>query len=173
LAGWALADDRLAVGLIADGVHVHPLVMQLAARALGPRLVVVTDAVAPLGVPPDPARSSGQDDRTGDPRAAAAVWLADGTLAGSLCPLDQAVANLREMGGLPLEEALAAVTAAPARLLGREGERGVVAPGAVADLVLLDTGHPGRIDVVATVIGGRLAHRDPAGKVAGGRRPGR
>ena len=52
LAGVALADDRLHVGLIPDGIHLHPQVVAMAQRALGHRLTIVTDAVAALGMPP-------------------------------------------------------------------------------------------------------------------------
>lgn len=167
LAGVALTDDRVAVGLIADGVHVHPLAVKLAARTLGSRLVLVTDAVADLAVPPDtgPGPDDEEDEEEEGPLA---VRMADGTIAGSLCPLHRAVANLWEMSGGSLEGAVAAATVAPARLLGLDSERGVIAPGAVADLVLLDTRPAGRIEVAATVIGGRLAHRNPARKVSGG-----
>ena len=58
LAGVALADERLHVGLIPDGVHVHPQVVATAQRALGERLTIVTDAVGALGMPPGASRSA-------------------------------------------------------------------------------------------------------------------
>ena len=138
LPGVALSDGRFRVGLIADGVHVDPAVVAIAARALGDRLTLVTDAVAPMGTP-----------GAGD----GGVRLADGTLAGSTLALDQAVRNLARWAGLPLAAALAAATSTPARVLGL-ADRGTVAVGAVADLVLLDEGG----GLVATVAGGRVAH---------------
>lgn len=152
LAGVALTDDRLGVGLIADGVHVHPLMVQLAARALGPRLTLVTDAVAALGMPPGVVRLGGMEalsDGEG-------VRLPDGTLAGSNLSMDGAVANLMAFAGATLVDAVDAATRAPAAVLGVDHERGVLAPGAVGDLVLLD---PDGAGVVATVIGGRVAWR--------------
>jgi N-acetylglucosamine-6-phosphate deacetylase len=110
----------------------------LVARALGDRLTLVTDAVAALGTP-----EAGDDG----------VRLPDGTLAGSTLALDQAVRNLARYAGLPLASALAAATSAPARVLGL-ADRGTIAPGAVADLVLLDEAG----GLVATVVGGRVAH---------------
>jgi N-acetylglucosamine-6-phosphate deacetylase len=138
LPGVALSDERFRVGLIADGVHVDPAVVALVARALGDRLTLVTDAVAALGTP-----EAGDDG----------VRLPDGTLAGSTLALDQAVRNLARYAGLPLASALAAATSAPARVLGL-ADRGTIAPGAVADLVLLDEAG----GLVATVVGGRVAH---------------
>jgi N-acetylglucosamine-6-phosphate deacetylase len=138
LPGIALGDERFHAGLIADGVHVDPAVVAVAARALGDRLTLVTDAVAALGTP-----EAGDDG----------FRLPDGTLAGTTLALDQAVRNLAAYAGLPLATALAAATAAPARVLGRT-DRGAIVPGAVGDLVLLDEAG----DLVATAIGGRVAH---------------
>ena len=63
--------------------------------------------------------------------------LADGTLAGSILSLDQALRNLIEFTGCSLAEALPTITTTPARMLGLAGERGRIAPGYLADLVLL------------------------------------
>jgi N-acetylglucosamine-6-phosphate deacetylase len=157
LAGVALTDPRPQVGLIADGVHVDPTVVALAARALGDRMVLVSDAVAALGVGHAggaPARSLGSlpVDVPAD-GAGEAARLADGTLAGSVLSLDRALRNLMAFAGVDLAGAVRAVTAAPAALLGLP-DRGVIAPGAVGDLVLLTPdGH-----VVATVVGGQVAY---------------
>jgi N-acetylglucosamine-6-phosphate deacetylase len=166
LAGVALTDERLYAGVIADGLHVDPAVVDLAARSLGDRLSLVTDAVAALGVPAGrvPLGGASADVSPDD----GAVRLADGTLAGSTLSLDQAVRNVvtfgaRGLGGrghddapgalTALATAVRAVTATPAAVLGLT-DRGVVAEGAVGDLVMLTpTG-----EVVATVIGGRVVH---------------
>lgn len=158
LAGVALTDERLAVGVIADGLHMHPLMVDLAWRALGERLTLVTDAVAALGMPPGLIRLGDMEALADDE----GVRLADGTLAGSNLSMDRAVANLMAFAGVDLLDAVAAVTAAPASLLGIEDERGVVAPGSRADLAVLDE----ELDVVATLIGGELAYdrREPPWK---------
>lgn len=148
LPGVALTDERLHVGLIADGVHVHPAVVALAQRALGHRLTLVTDSVAALGVPPGEqvlgrATVIVDDD---------AVRLPDGTLAGSNLSLDQAVRNLVAFTGCEAAAALAAASSAPARLLG-DSSRGALHPGARGDVVLLTPA----LEVVATVIGGSVA----------------
>jgi N-acetylglucosamine-6-phosphate deacetylase len=154
LAGVALSDERVRVGAIADGIHLHPATVALAARALGDRLCLVTDAVAALGtpagrVPLGVLEAFATDD---------GVRLVDGTLAGSDLSLDRAVRNLAAFARVSLPAAVAAATTAPAALLGL-GDRGVIRPGAVADLTLLDTGGA----VVATVVGGRVAFdRRPA-----------
>jgi N-acetylglucosamine-6-phosphate deacetylase len=151
IAGVALTDERVRVGLIADGCHVDPAVVALAARALGSRLSLVTDAVAALGAPPGPLRLG--DLTASVSPADGSVRLPDGTLAGSTLSLDRAVRNLTDFAGVDLPAAVDAVTATPAALLGL-ADRGVVAPGAVGDLVLLTPAG----DLVATVVGGRLVY---------------
>ena len=150
LAGVALTDGRARVGLIADGVHVDPVVVRLAAAALGDRLSLVTDAIAALGGPPG-AGSLGS--LTVDVGTDLSVRLADGTLAGSTLTLDRAVRNAMAFAGLDLADAVRAVTATPASVLGL-ADRGAVVAGAVADLVLLTPA----AEVVATVVGGRVVH---------------
>lgn len=149
LAGVALTDDRLHVGLIADGIHLHPHVVAVAQRSLGARLTLVTDAVAALGMP------SGEQPlgRTTVTVGEDGVRLADGTLAGSNLAMDQAVRNLVAFSGCSHEAAVAAATEAPARLLG-DHRRGALRTGARADLVLLDDA----LEVMATFIAGEPAH---------------
>jgi N-acetylglucosamine-6-phosphate deacetylase len=148
LAGVALTDERVRVGAIADGLHLHPATVALAARALGKRLCLVTDAVAALGMPAGRVPLGVLEAFATDD----GVRLADGTLAGSDLSLDRAVHNLMAFAGVSLPAAVAAVTTSPAALLGLD-DRGVIRPGAVGDLVLLDpTGA-----VTATVVDGRIA----------------
>ena len=154
LIGVALTDERVRVGLIADGVHVDRRAVALAARALGDRLTLVTDAVAA------PGEAAGSAGATAGPGTSGpvtvrdrAVRLADGTLAGSVLTLDEAVRNLVAFAGVDLATAVRAATSVPAAVLGA-GDRGAVVDGAVADLVLLDDAG----QVVATVVGGEVAH---------------
>jgi N-acetylglucosamine-6-phosphate deacetylase len=81
--------------------------------------------------------------------------LPDGRLAGSRLSLDTALRNLIEFSGCSLPEALQTVTAAPAAVLGLEAERGRVAPGYLADLVLLTAD----LQVAATIVAGEIAYR--------------
>jgi N-acetylglucosamine-6-phosphate deacetylase len=163
LVGVALTDERVRVGAIADGVHLHPTTVALVARALGDRLCLVTDAVAALGMPVGAVALGAMEAFA----ASDGVRLADGTLAGSDLSLDRAVRNLVAFAGVSLREAVAAVTSAPAAVLGL-ADRGVIAPGAVGDVVLLDAGG----EVVATVVGGRVAHdrraTSPSGPLGAG-----
>jgi N-acetylglucosamine-6-phosphate deacetylase len=129
--GQALADERLAVGLIADLHHVAAPIVAVVFRSAPGRVALVTDATAALGMPPGRYRLGGQDVVLGPggepPRRD------DGTVAGAALPLDAAVRNVVVCGVDPAA-ALAAATSVPARLLGRE-DVGRLAVGARADLV--------------------------------------
>ena len=135
-AGAALTRDRLACGIIADGVHVHWDVLRLAWRAK-PRgtLFLVTDAMAPVGAPDaDAIRIGNETVRT----VGGCLRLADGRLAGSLLNMGQAVRNCVMHAGIPLADALDMASAYPADFLGISESRGRLAPGLRADLIWLD-----------------------------------
>ena len=134
LAGTALADERLTCDLICDGAHLHPQVVRLAARALGERLLLITDRIEP-GASGDAAVSFGSGPLHDD---GIALRLGDGRLAGSRVTLDLALRNLQRFTGLSLLEAVAACTLRPALRLGIERERGTLRPGARADFAVLE-----------------------------------
>jgi N-acetylglucosamine-6-phosphate deacetylase len=117
LVGAALADERISIGLIVDGVHLHPTVVDLVWRICGPdRLVLVSDAIDALGMPPGRYRLAGRDVDV-DVEAGTAR-LEDGTLAGCIVPVRDSVANLAAAANVPVEVARRAATVNPARLLG-------------------------------------------------------
>jgi N-acetylglucosamine-6-phosphate deacetylase len=150
LIGVALADDSLIAGLICDGIHVDPLAVRVAWRALGPaRLMLVTDATAALGLGRGRRRLGDVDIEV----SSAGVRTADGTLAGSDLALDQAVRNLVAFTGCTATEAVATVTTTPARLLGLD-DRGELEAGRRADVTVLGE----NLRVVATFVGGELVH---------------
>lgn len=118
LIGAALSDDRVAVSLITDLVHVHPAVVSLILRAkTAERVALVTDAVAWEG--------------EGD-----APRLPDGTLMGSTLTADGAVRNAVQRCRVPLADAVRAAATTPVRLLGLD-DRGTIEVGRRADLVSL------------------------------------
>jgi N-acetylglucosamine-6-phosphate deacetylase len=150
LAGAALADPRLSADLICDGAHLHPLVVRLAARALGERLLLITDRVTPPR-DPDAGASFGSGVLSDD---GVALRTPDGHLAGSCLTLDRAIQNANTFADMTLLEAVRAATLGPARLLGIEAEHGTLRSGARADLAVLDE----RGAVVETWLGGRCVH---------------
>jgi N-acetylglucosamine-6-phosphate deacetylase len=131
LVGAVLDDPRVVAGIIADGVHVHPSLVALAACAKGPRgLALTTDQVAAAGARPG-RYSLGGREVSWDGEA---VRLADGTLAGSAATMDLLLRRAAAQFGLHRAVAMASRT--PARVLGL-ATRGRVAAGCDADLVVL------------------------------------
>jgi len=132
--GAALADERITVGLIADGLHSHPVSVRLAVKAKGPEgVALVTDAIAGAGMEPGVYRLDGRDILVDETLAK----LPDGRIAGSILSLDQAVRNVAAWSGSGVGEACRMASEVPARLLGL-ASKGTLAPGKDADLVLLD-----------------------------------
>jgi N-acetylglucosamine-6-phosphate deacetylase len=134
VVGQALADPRLTCGLIADPSHVSLTACAIAFAAAPGRICLVTDAAEPAGMPPGRYQLGGElvEVRPGKGQA---PRLADGTLAGSVLRMDQAVANT-VTAGVGLAEAVAAATRIPADLIGRP-DLGRLTPGAAADLAWL------------------------------------
>lgn len=152
LVAAALADPRIIVGLIPDGLHVHPALVGLIWQLLGPeRLNLVTDAMAAMGM-------DAGDYLLGDSRVTVdetSARLADGTLAGCVLALDAILRAFRSFTGAPLPALLATVTTTPARLLGIDGRIGRIAPGYDADLALITPD----LRVVETFVGGQSVYR--------------
>ncbi len=150
LIGALLEDERVVMGIIPDGIHVHPALLKMVWQAAGARLNVVTDAMAALGMPPG-AYDLGDFQVTVDE---VTCRLPDGTLAGSILGMDTAVRNLITYTGCTLAEAVAAVTAVPADLLGLGQQKGRIAPGYDADLVLLTPD----LQVAMTIVQGNVVY---------------
>ena len=130
LVGAALAHGEYAE-LIPDLLHVHPGAIRAALRAI-PRLYCVTDATAATGMPDGDYHLGSQPVR----KCLGGVRLADGTLAGSTLTLGDGLHNLLSLG-LDLGDASARLSRYPADFLGLN-DRGVLALGQYADLVVLD-----------------------------------
>jgi N-acetylglucosamine-6-phosphate deacetylase len=150
--GALLRDDRVTVGLILDGLHLDPVVVELVARLAPGRVSLVSDAIAALGLA-DGAHSLAA--ATVEVRDGAAR-LPDGTLAGSVVGLDACVRAFAAITGSP-RAAVEAVTLTPARLLG-DAERGRLDVGGRADVVLVDP----ELAVRVTIVGGTVAFEAPA-----------
>ena len=134
LTGAALEDERVTVGFIADGIHVHEISGRLAYRCKGAgRMTLVSDAMPPAAGGPPSFRLAGREAR----RVGDRLTLDDGTLAGAAITMHDAVIYAMRRLGAPLEDALRMATSTPARLLGVADRHGALKAGARADLVHL------------------------------------
>ncbi|MBN1934261.1 MAG: N-acetylglucosamine-6-phosphate deacetylase [Anaerolineae bacterium] len=150
LIGALFTDGRPIVGMIVDGIHSHPSIVDMVWRLLGHRLSLVTDAMEAMGMPPGTYKLGDLQVIVDETSAR----LADGTLAGSILTLDAALRNLMCFTGCSFQDALPAVTTVPATLLDLDSHCGQLAPGCAADLVLLD----GEYRVVKTIIDGKIVY---------------
>ncbi|HSH01446.1 MAG TPA: N-acetylglucosamine-6-phosphate deacetylase [Anaerolineae bacterium] len=130
----ALHHPHTYLGLIADGIHVHPHMINLAWQLAANRIYLVTDGMAALGMPPGHYHLSNRHVIV-TPHA---PRLPDGTLAGSILSLDTALRNLINYTNCTLTQAWRAATLVPAQLLNLHPTYGQLRPGALANLVLLD-----------------------------------
>ncbi len=131
-----LEDDRITVELINDGTHLHPAALQLAFHRAGARRVAfITDAMDAAGFGDGRYWLGPLEVEVAD---GVARLASDGTIAGSTLTLDRAFQRAVTVDGLSVEDAVQALSATPARLLGMSDRIGSLEPGKDADLVLLD-----------------------------------
>jgi len=151
LAGAVLQADEVAAEIICDGAHVHPALIRMAIAAKRTsRIFAITDASAAAGLPIGSRAMLGGLTITAGERTA---LLPDGTIAGSVTTMDRVFQTLVGPVGLSLVDAATVCATTPARELGLIGH-GLLAPEAVADLVILDA----NFEVVQTYIAGQLVY---------------
>ncbi|GAC1432395.1 MAG: N-acetylglucosamine-6-phosphate deacetylase [Ktedonobacteraceae bacterium] len=148
----AIAQAQQVFGeVIADGVHVHPAVVDMLVRMLGPiRTIVVTDAQSVAGMPEgDMFEFAGQQAHV----AHGAACLADGTLAGSILTMDKALRNILAMTHVSLQEAVGMLTLNPAQSTKIATRKGRLQTGYDADLLIFDSS----LTLQATICRGQIA----------------
>jgi N-acetylglucosamine-6-phosphate deacetylase len=149
--GAVLADRRIAAEMIADGVHVHPGAMRALLNAKGALgTLLVTDAVRYAGLAEGVYERPGRGKTT--VRQGAAL-LDDGTIAGSVSPMNRNLRLLHDELEVSVEDLFTMGATVPARLLGSHA-KGSLAPGADADFAVYDRD----FHCLATFIGGKQVH---------------
>ncbi len=128
----AAFDSGVTAELICDGLHIDPSVIRMTAKLFGDNLVAVSDSLRCAGMPDGAYTLGGQPIEMKNGKA---TLLGTDTLAGSSTNLLAELQNLVSYG-IPLENALTAVTSAPARAA-RLQDIGSIAVGKAADLLLL------------------------------------
>ena len=133
LIGAAMDDPECMVELICDGYHIHPSAIRAAFRLFGPeRVILISDSMRATGMENGTYELGGQEVTVKDRKAV----LKDGTLAGSATNLYGCMCKAIEFG-IPLEQAIMAATANPARSIGIFDRVGSIRIGKQADLLLV------------------------------------
>ncbi|MFE7896197.1 N-acetylglucosamine-6-phosphate deacetylase [Streptomyces sp. NPDC057424] len=134
-----LEDDRITVELINDGTHLHPAALRLAFHHAGAdRVAFITDAMDAAGFGDGRYFLGPLQVEVTD---GVARLVTDGTIAGSTLTLDRAFKRAVTVDGLSVEDAVRALSATPARLLGMADTIGSLEPGKYADLLILDSAY--------------------------------
>lgn len=152
LVGAALTDSRVYVELIADGIHVHPAVLELVNKVKGPRRVcLITDSMRATGL----AAGIYTLGRLTVKVDGGQARLESGALAGSVLTMDQAVRNMVSLAHVPLADAITMASYTPACAIGLDGLVGSLKKGKSADIVVLNR----ELQVEVTMRRGREVYR--------------
>ena len=135
VVGAALTDERVSTELIADCFHVNAHLFPLVAKMKGDKLVLITDCTRAGGL------EDGEYTLGGQPIFVKGIEcrLADGTIAGSVLKLNQAVRNLLANTSLPVWEAVNAASLNPAKRIGAADVKGSLENGKDADIAICDS----------------------------------
>ena len=133
--GAGLADDRILVQVIADGIHLHPDILRISGLCKGARgVALISDSMEAAGLPDGEYDLGGQAVYV----RGGAARLASGVLAGSTLLMHQAVKNMITLAKLPPETVIPMATSTPADSVGAKGY-GRIEPGAAGVLALMDS----------------------------------
>jgi N-acetylglucosamine-6-phosphate deacetylase len=150
--GAVLTDDRIYAQVICDGIHVHPAVIGLIVRAKGShRTILITDAIMATGLTDGEYELGGEKIvvKEGISRTVT------GSLAGSTLTLDAALRNMITFTHLSFEDVLPMATSVPAKAMNWYGRKGVIRPGADADITIFDH----ELNVRLTMAAGRIIYQ--------------
>lgn len=151
VTGAALAESNVSVELIADTFHVNKGLFGLIAKIKGDKLCLITDCIRAGGM--------GDGDYTlgGQPvhKEGIKCLMPDGTIAGSVLKLNEAVRNLFENSDLELFEAVNCASLNPAKALGEEKTIGSLEEGKRADIIIADE----KFNILTTILGGEIRYK--------------
>ena len=152
-----LADEKVSVDFILDGVHCDPIAAKVAmlAKAKGPGTVcLITDSNIGAGLHPGRFTFGDSGEIEFAYKGSPARKTKDNTLAGSGLTMDQAVRNAIEFLDIDLYEAVTMASLNPAKVIGADHRKGKIQPGYDADLVIMDE----QYQIVQTLIGGEIKY---------------
>ena len=152
VVGAALTSPELTVEVIADGIHIHPIVLKILTKIKeGEKIVLITDAMRAAGLKDGTYDLGGQEVIVAKGQAR----LKDGTLAGSVLTMDKAVRNLVTKVEVSLMKAVQMASFNPAKCLGIDDRKGSLEPGKDADIVILNK----NLETELTMVAGKVVYR--------------
>ncbi|MBR2404408.1 MAG: N-acetylglucosamine-6-phosphate deacetylase [Clostridia bacterium] len=151
VVGAALSDSRVSTELIADTFHVNKGIFNMVAKLKGDKLCLITDCIRAGGMPDGDYTLGGQPVH----KEGIQCLMPDGTIAGSVLNLNDAVFNLYDNSELEIYEAVACASLNPAKALGEDGEIGSLEEGKRADIIIADE----KFAVSMTILGGEIRYK--------------
>ena len=147
---FALGEPEIICEVIADLRHVSPTLLRMTYQAKGPHgIALVTDAIAGAGLGDgEQFLIAGLDCIIKD---GVGVLADESAMSGSTATMARLVRNMVQAVDVPLTDAICMATHTPARALGIEAQKGTIAVGHDADLVVLND----ELDVMCTIVGGQ------------------
>jgi N-acetylglucosamine-6-phosphate deacetylase len=148
LLGAILTDRRVTADIIADGIHVAPIMVDLFVRCKGVYgAVLISDGISATGMPDGTYHLGSFEVELRDNRCES-----HGKLAGSVLTLDRAVRNMMSFAKVSFQDSIRMATLNPARVLGIAHRKGLLQPGADADIAVFSPAG----EVLHTIVGGAL-----------------
>jgi len=152
VVGAALTSPELTVEVIADGIHIHPVVIKILIKAReNEKIVLITDAMRAAGLKEGTYDLGGQEVTVNKGQAR----LKDGTLAGSVLTMDKAVKNMVSKVGVSLAKVIQMASFNPAKSIGIDDKKGSLEPGKDADIVILNK----NLETELTIVAGKIVYR--------------
>lgn len=152
VVGAALSSPKLIVEMIADGIHLHPIVLKMLTQIKeSEKLVLITDAMRATGFKEGTYDLGGQEVIVTQGQAK----LKNGTLAGSVLTMDKAVKNLVTKVGISLLNAVQMASYNPAKCLGIDDKKGSLELYKDADIVILNK----NLEAELTMVAGKVVYR--------------
>ena len=152
IIGAAMDDKDVYCELIADNIHIHPVLQRVLLKVKGiDRVILVTDSMRAAAMPEGCYELGGQSVHVRNNSAR----LNNGTLAGSVLTIDKAIANFMKNTGISIDEAVRTVTLNPASLLGLENRLGSLGKGNDADITVFNE----QLDILFTFVNGCMCYK--------------
>ena len=157
--GAVLSNDDVYAQVIVDNIHVHPAAIDILARCKGiEKTILITDAMVATDLLEGEYQFGGQKVYVSGKECR----LADGTLAGSVLTMEEALRNFIDATGMPLSQAWPASSRTPLQSIGLDHRMGNIQAGYEANLVILNAD----LQVVATVVQGKLVYLREANRLS-------